>query len=496
MGTRPYRYGRVTPFAYNPISTLSPSANLSNFTGVWFAGDLALEDGEKVASWSNRVAGGAALTQSEVDNQPTFIKEDPDFGNRSSVRFDGNQFLFAASRVLNLARGTIVALIYPDNNNIASFCSQVIGSNYANFKSNSINNRIEFESNTTRVVASDAVSQGVFPGPIWVEISAVPGTTAFPEHFVLRIFDRRLPTTVLVGSDNGTFFPSLTGSDQFYMGAGFDGTLGSFFEGRIAFLGVYPATGWNNASTTLNAWAKQHYGLDMRTQSPFAVMSHANIIAHIPFSSDNSSFIHSNYWGDATSLFNTTLNTWIYGKAIAPRQQDHQCINFNTSGSFATISSNSYMNTPFLSVSAAVNISAYTVGPASIPLIDRHTTGGGFSTGWRLGITPVTSSTFRFYGYSSMASNTNQVLTTDALFNTNTSYFVTLAIGSNSIRLHVNGVEAAVRILSNTSSGITHLSGAPIEFGNGLSTRMSNAVFHARQLRPDEVTWLSSSLGF
>lgn len=254
-----------------PPPQTPPPMLASTIVAEWWASDLALNDGDPVSSWTDRI-GGVTLTNT-LTARPTY--RSAHIGGRPAVDFDGsNDVLWVSNQLSNSTLGTVVAIVLVDTTSgsrgVWSSGDEASASRYllgtSSTSASGGTGRISFEAanggalsphlrgNTTTLSTAT---------PYLLEWSSVGAS------HVLRVNGVEQSLVFLAGTANGRWFGGVTARDSFALGAlKFNGTATAYFDGAIAYLAVFnEGTQFANAGlitddrAAILAWARAHYGI-------------------------------------------------------------------------------------------------------------------------------------------------------------------------------------------------------------------------------------------
>lgn len=236
----PYRFGVVPP---TPASAVE----------VWWANDIPQSNGSAVSNWIGRINGKTVT----AGNPPTFSSSG--VSGQPAVDFDGTNDSLITNTLTNATSGCVVMVFRPDAVN----SDRVIWSSSAT-------------STTTRRLFGGIMPTGVvrmqqrdedpdmqLTGNTTLSAGAavvVEWSTDGSVH-TMRVNNSTQTITVGSGSNNGDWFGDTSSRNNFVIGALITTSSGFFFDGAVAYLGVFDAPLSSGDRTDLYAWITAIYGV-------------------------------------------------------------------------------------------------------------------------------------------------------------------------------------------------------------------------------------------
>jgi len=240
---------------------VSPPPSITSTAAVWWAGDLTLADGDPVGTWTDRV-GSRGITSSG-SARPTYRASS--IGSRPAVDFDGSNDVlrFAAADPVSAAlSGCVVAVVSMDaptvNGAIWSSVDEGTGLlSYLVGVTQLTGGRLRIIQANNGAGADDVRGATVLSTGAQVLEWSSTGTA-----YGLRVNNTGESLTVTGGGNTGDWFGDTSLRDSFALGALHVGTTpANFFDGRIAYLGVFDAELSSGDRAALYGWISSQYGI-------------------------------------------------------------------------------------------------------------------------------------------------------------------------------------------------------------------------------------------
>lgn len=236
---------------------------VASTAAVWWAGDLAVANGDPVGSWVDRVNGVTVSNTSTA--RPTFNATG--IGGKGAVVFDGsNDYLEVAAALSSAATGSVVAVI-KDPVAGGAVWAQSLASSAVIYSYQIANGgspaalRYDHSTWSWSRGASAIVKRGqtvITSGTFITEITCTTGRT----HTMYLNGAAETITTTMDSGAVGGWFSGLTGANRWTIGAlTFNDTRVGFLNGAIAYLGVFNAPLSAEDRAALYAWLGAYYGI-------------------------------------------------------------------------------------------------------------------------------------------------------------------------------------------------------------------------------------------
>ena len=233
-----------------------PPPSIADTAGVWWAGDLALADGDPIGTWTDRV--NAVSVTNTGTARPTF---DADGANgRPSVNFDGGDWLGVDSALSTAQSGCVVAVARIDDPLQGQSLWSHGGSNTNRYLlgTTRFSTGGQIESQQRNSDWNDVVwGSTSVPATTLVALEWASSSTAYAH----RYNNNTQSMTVTAGSNNGDWFGDVGSADRWTIGGLRYNTPIGLLAGRIAFLGVYNAPLSTGDRAALYSWIGTHYGI-------------------------------------------------------------------------------------------------------------------------------------------------------------------------------------------------------------------------------------------
>ena len=241
----PYRFGVVPP-PPTPASAVE----------VWWANDILQSNGSAVSSWIGRINGNDAA-QSTSLNRPTFSSSG--VSSRPAVDFDGTNDSLITNTLTNATSGCVVMVFRPDAVNSdrviwsSSSTSTTTRRLFGGIRPTGVVRMQQRNDDTDMLLTGNtALSAGAAVVVEWSTDGSV---------HTMRVNNSTQTITVGAGSNDGDWFGDTSSRNNFVIGALITTSSGFFFDGAIAYLGVFDAPLSSGDRTDLYAWISAIYGV-------------------------------------------------------------------------------------------------------------------------------------------------------------------------------------------------------------------------------------------
>ena len=230
---------------------------IASTAGVWWADDLAVADGDPVSAWADRINANSAASSST--ERPTFDADG--LGGKPALIFDGanDHLTVTAPNAVSTSTDGCVVVVMKVDSPASDLCP------WATADTSAVNAYLQANHWSSKyAIGMDAsgslhgvrsTSANVDTGAVVVEWSS--SDTAW----TIRKNNAVQPLSVEVGANNGGWFGDVSGRDNFTIGCLTRTTSAKFFDGAIAYVGVFDAPLSISERSALYEWISSYYGI-------------------------------------------------------------------------------------------------------------------------------------------------------------------------------------------------------------------------------------------